>query len=593
MATILVVDDNALNRSVLTTLLAYRGHRMVEAADGHEAIERTLVERPDLVITDILMPNMDGYQLVQKLKALGDRKPRQIIFYSATYLEEEAQALAQACGVSRVICKPAEPEHILKVVDEALAREQDIAPPNPKAFHQDDAIRVLNNKLYRKVVEVEELNAALEKRVAERTHTLEEANRALKDEILERHKAEDDAAQSRDERLKMKGEFLSHVSHELRSPLAVVHQFTTILLDGLAGSLSTSQKEYLEISLRNVNQLKYMIDDLLEASRADTAKLAVRRSTVSIADLVTQIARSQAAAAKEKIITLKVESPDQIPPVYADPARVLQVLTNLLDNAFKFSPSNTTVTLRTEVFADDPAFVLVSIADNGCGIDPEHAGRVFDRLYQVKNTNSTSRSGLGLGLYICKELISLQGGAIWVNPKRTAGTTFHFTLPIFTIQALIAPVVIKDGKFASAISLLTVEVRPRTKGQTERVRERVLRQIQQILERSMLSDLDVLLPMQSRADVDLFHIVARTDEHGSDVMVSRFREQLSGSKELKRADVDYSISSQVICATDEFMKLSPDRFITWLAAGIKERLKIKISEGVEHNERQENNVGRR
>ncbi len=80
MATILVVDDNALNRSVLTTLLAYRGHRMVEAADGHEAIERTLVERPDLVITDILMPNMDGYQLVQKLKALGDRKPQQLSF---------------------------------------------------------------------------------------------------------------------------------------------------------------------------------------------------------------------------------------------------------------------------------------------------------------------------------------------------------------------------------------------------------------------------------------------------------------------------------------------------------------------------------
>ncbi len=124
----------------------------------------------------------------------------------------------------------------------------------------------------------------------------------------------------------------------------------------------------------------------------------------------------------------------------------------------------------------------------------------------------------------------MQGGAIWVNPKRTAGTTFHFTLPIFTIQALIAPVVIKDCKFASAISLLTVEVRPRTKGQTERVRERVLRQIQQILERSMLSDLDVLLPMQSRADVDLFHIVARTDEHGSDVMVSRFRGSFPGAK---------------------------------------------------------------
>ena len=93
MATILVVDDNALNRSVLTTLLGYQGHRLVEAANGNEAIDKTLAEHPELIITDILMPNMDGYELVQKLRTLELPTQAPIIFYSATYLEGEAQLL--------------------------------------------------------------------------------------------------------------------------------------------------------------------------------------------------------------------------------------------------------------------------------------------------------------------------------------------------------------------------------------------------------------------------------------------------------------------------------------------------------------------
>lgn len=575
MATILVVDDNVLNRSVLTTLLAYRGHRLVEAANGSEAIDKTLSEHPELIITDILMPNMDGYELVQRLRALEPPTQAPIIFYSATYLEGEAQALARACGVSRVICKPAEAEEILRVVDEALVVGEPKLATAVESGSVVAAIRVLNEKLYQKVAEVEGLNETLETRVAERTRSLEAANLALQKEILERHKAEDEAAQSRDERLKMKGEFLSHVSHELRSPLAVVHQFTTILLDGLGGALTKNQKEYLDISLRNINQLKYMIDDLLEASRADTAKLTVHRSAISLSPVVAQALTSQAVSAKQKSIELVNESGKELPTVYADPVRVLQVLTNLLDNAIKFSPPSTAIRVRTERFAEDPAFLLVSVADCGCGIDPEHVDRVFDRLYQVKDAMSASRKGLGLGLYICKELIALQGGGIWVNTKRKAGATFHFTLPVFTIKNFIAPIATKDGQPVFSLALLTVEVRPPTQVQPARERERMLRQVHQLLERSMLPDLDVLLPVQSQAGADYFHIVARTDLHGSGVMVTRFRDQLSRCRELKTAGAHCSVSSEIVELSDEETNLPPDERVARLAAHIKERLKTQ------------------
>jgi len=122
LTAILVVDDNALTRSVLTTLLGYRGHRMLEAAGGREAIDMTLVEHPELIITDILMLDTDGYELLSKLRALEIKQQPQIIFCSATYLEGEARALARACGVTHIICKPAEPEQILRIVEEALAK---------------------------------------------------------------------------------------------------------------------------------------------------------------------------------------------------------------------------------------------------------------------------------------------------------------------------------------------------------------------------------------------------------------------------------------------------------------------------------------
>ena len=564
MATILVVDDNAVNRSVLTTLLGYQGHRLLEAAGGFEAIEKAAAEHPDLIITDILMPQMDGYELVQRLRALESQAP--VIFYSATYLQGEAQALARACGVSMVICKPAEPEEILRVVEDALAAGQpERTSGTVESANVVAAIRILNGKLYQKVAEVQQLNDTLETRVAERTRDLQRSNVTLQNEIMERQKAENDAAQSREDRLKMKGEFLSHVSHELRSPLAVVHQFTTILLDGLGGALTKDQKEYLSISLRNVNQLKCMIDDLLEASRADAAKLTVRRSSISLCGVVAQALASQAIAAKQKTIALKNDSIKEVPQVYADPARILQVLANLLDNAIKFSQPNTTVTVRAEIFEEDPAFLLVSVADCGCGIDPEHAERVFDRLYQVKNSLTESRKGLGLGLYICKELIALQGGGIWVNTKREAGTTFHFTLPIFTIKALIAPVILNEGQPVHTLVLLTVEVRAATQAQLERDHERMLQQVYQVLERSMLPDLDVLLPVQSRAGADFFHIVARTDQRGSEVMVARFREQLSRCRELTAAGLQCAVSSEILVLDDEEKSLPSSEWIARLA----------------------------
>src|ERR1700704_1875725 len=127
MATILIVDDRPTNRQFLVTLLGYGGHRLLEAANGAEALERVRAERPDLVITDILMPTMDGYEFVGHLRAAPDLAPIPVIFYTATYSEPQAKTLADSCGVRIVLPKPCDPERILAAVNEGLG-ETSTAP---------------------------------------------------------------------------------------------------------------------------------------------------------------------------------------------------------------------------------------------------------------------------------------------------------------------------------------------------------------------------------------------------------------------------------------------------------------------------------
>jgi PAS domain S-box-containing protein len=229
------------------------------------------------------------------------------------------------------------------------------------------------------------------------------------------------------EQLEMKDEFISHVSHELRSPLSAVHQFTTILLDGLAGELNSEQREYLEITLRNSLQLRDMIGDLLEVTRAQSGKLTIEPQPTSLCDLFDPMIKTYERRAAEKGITFRITCPSELPLVQADPNRIGQVFSNLLDNALKFTSSGAiSVSGHSD---EDGEFVRIAVADTGCGISADSVSRIFDRLYQSPNTLESSRKGLGLGLHICRHLVELHGGRIWVESKEGEGATVFFTVP--------------------------------------------------------------------------------------------------------------------------------------------------------------------
>jgi signal transduction histidine kinase len=360
---------------------------------------------------------------------------------------------------------------------------------------------------------------------------------------IERHRLITELDRGRQQQLKIKDQFLSHVSHELRSPLAVIHQFVTILLDRIAGDLTSEQQEYLGIILRNVNQLRKMIEELLEVTRAETGKLAIHPQWTPLSELVHETLGTMQIALSGKGIDLSGEIPGDLPFAYADPNRVRQILMNLIDNAIKFTPEKGKITVRIQPFNDDPHFLCISVADTGCGIPPEETKKIFDSLYQVKNSIEINRKGLGLGLYICKELVSRHGGRIWVESEPGKGSTFYFTLPIFSLANQLAPILIPRNIELGSIALFTVEVFFKNKRPLTPSDEPFLRDAWHLLKQCILIDKDVLLPrMASTKRRELFFIMAFADRRGAEVLNQRIHEQMVRHDQLQKTDLDTAVS---------------------------------------------------
>ena len=364
----------------------------------------------------------------------------------------------------------------------------------------------------------------------------------LVSDISELKHAQEALEESRREQLRIKDEFLSHVSHELRSPLTAIYQFVSILDDEIAGPLNTDQKEFVQITGRNVRQLHAMIDDLLEITRAETGKLTVEPQWTCIRGAIEEVVNSSAPSAAEKTILLQAELPASLPLVHADPARVRQILTNLVQNAIKFTPEKGRITVRAKPGDEHKGFLLLEVEDTGCGLQPQAVEKIFERLYQVPTPTEAGRKGLGIGLYICKELVKRQGGKIWVNSEPGRGSCFCFTLPTASLSSLIAPLLPKLRSSGYSAALFTVTASRGAVGAKTSPPEGLCHEVRQVVQRCTLPDLDVLLPKTGgtqKAGRCLIFAVTKAD--GAQVLTNRLREQLQRWEQNQRTGLVFSV----------------------------------------------------
>jgi signal transduction histidine kinase len=342
---------------------------------------------------------------------------------------------------------------------------------------------------------------------------------------------------TRKQQIEFKNQFLSHVSHELRTPLTCIHQYVTLLLDGLVGPMAPEQTDYLRTVLKSVNQLHAMIRDLLEATRAESGKLRIEPRCIDIGELIQQAVAMMRPAASEKHVGLEVGLDQTIPLVYADPDRTLEVLINLIDNGIKFTPHDGSVIVKASRVETDPSAVYLAVSDSGRGIPPESLPQVFERLYQDPDAVDGNRSGLGLGLYIAKEIITLHGGRMWVASQPGSGSTFSFTLPFYSLAKLLFPVITHQGRLRDAMVLVRVELTPRSKllrGSWKETCQRCLERLRLCI----FVDKDLVLPpMGTSGAVETFFVVASTSMDRVSIMMDRIHDQVGALPQLKASGI--------------------------------------------------------
>jgi GAF domain-containing protein/sensor histidine kinase regulating citrate/malate metabolism len=234
---------------------------------------------------------------------------------------------------------------------------------------------------------------------------------------------------------RLKSEFVATVSHELRTPMTSIKGYVDILLMGAAGALNENQLHFLDIVRTNTERLSVLVNDLLDISRIEAGRISLSLQSVDLRDMANDVIVdiSRRSQEENKPMTFSLDTPAEVPLVTGDIERVRQILANLVDNAYHYTPENGTITIHLQSVEDA---VQIDVEDNGIGVDSVDADRIFERFFRGEDPLVLATPGTGLGLAIVKQLVTMHKGRIWMTSKGIPGqgSTFSFTLPVYQIE---------------------------------------------------------------------------------------------------------------------------------------------------------------
>ncbi len=392
-STILLVDDNPMNLGVLADYLESQNFVILVARDGESALEKAAYALPDIILLDVMMPGLDGFETCRLLKENELTQKIPVIFMTAL-AETTDKVRGFNAGAVDYVTKP---------------------------LQQDEVLARVNTHL-----RLRELTDHLETLVQQRT-------------------AELDAAYHRLERLdRAKSDFITVISHELRTPLTIIDGYTQLLRAYPEISGHAELQERVTGILRGTQRMLEIINLIMEATRIDQGSTPIHTAKVTPFELYLQARMTYNSALRERNISITPENVQELPEIEADPNQITRVLTHLLGNAIKYTPDGGQVFVRGCLVSDldEPAQIEISIQDSGIGINPDEQDLVFEKFYHTGQASAHSSGktsfkagGPGLGLTIARGIVLAHHGKIWVespgyNEETLPGSTFHVRLPL-------------------------------------------------------------------------------------------------------------------------------------------------------------------
>jgi len=446
---ILIVDDIEVNLELLEARLEGSGYEVAYARNGIEALDKLKSASIDMIISDILMPRMDGFQLCRECKKDDTLRKIPFMFYTATYTDKKDEEFALSLGAERFLVKPVESNRFMEIIDGILKDyKKGLLPPSEmptekgKAVYLEEYNERLINKLEKKMLDLEskiiehklaedeirKLNEELEQRVSERTSQLNESKEALLNLVDDLNIASDNL-KSANERLqeldRLKSMFIASMSHELRTPLNSIIGFTGIILQGMTGEINPEQRNQLQRVYGSAKHLLALINDVIDISKIEAGKFEVHVEEFSLDGVIREAVSNLTPEITDKGLDLEISLP-QDTRLTTDRKRLLQCILNFLSNAVKFTEKGEIKVAAHEV----DGMMEIAVKDTGIGIKKEDLPRLFGSFVRLDSALTIKTTGTGLGLYLTRKIATeMLGGEVSVKSTYGKGSTFILKVP--------------------------------------------------------------------------------------------------------------------------------------------------------------------